>query len=128
MRNLINGQDILLTSTILQELRKAPPLLERLEDALQGANVFLLSDMTRFWWTDICNFLNVDRLPINSLEVYPLLPGFLQKLVRSKQFFGACAKSEEEGQWEEGGDGQIRNFDSHLVVKMRTIVVEGEDL
>lgn len=92
----VSGRDILLTSTILQELRKAPDLLSLLEYALESANLFLLSDITRFWWADICNFLNVDRHPINSLEVYPLIPGFLQQLIESAEFYEVSDRSEEE--------------------------------
>lgn len=96
VRNLVRGRDILLACTILQELRKAPDLLKLLERALEGAKPFLLPDVTRFWWTDICNFLNVDRRPINSLEVYPLIPGFLQQLIQSKEFDEVSIRSEEE--------------------------------
>lgn len=91
----IAGRDVLLLSTVLQELRKAPSLHGFLEDALQCANVFLLADLTRFWWTDICNFLNVDRLPVNSLDVRPLPVGMLQQLGDREDFDRACSQSEE---------------------------------
>lgn len=96
IHKFLAGKDVLLASTVLQELRKAPDLLTLLEDALQGANPFLLADVTRFWWTDICNFVNVDRLPINSLDVRPLMPGFLAQLTEREEFHEVCGQAEEE--------------------------------
>jgi len=96
IHQLLEGKDVLVASTALQEMRKAPDLLELLEDALDDANAFLLADETRFWWTDICNFLNVDRLPINSLDVRPCAPGFLAQVTDREEFHEVCAEAEEQ--------------------------------
>jgi hypothetical protein len=50
--------------------------------------------MTRFWYADICNFLNVQRIPINALDVYPLLPAFWDTAMHSSAFEQACSASE----------------------------------
>jgi len=53
-------------------------------------------DITRFWYTDIFNFLNVDRILMNSLQVYPLQPDLLEMITRTRsaEFERACAASE----------------------------------
>jgi hypothetical protein len=98
VRSFVVGKDILLTATLLKELRKAPRILESLEAALETANVFLAPDIDRFWYTDIFNFVNVDCIQFNSLEVYPLQQGFLKELTgkHHERFEEVCAKSERE--------------------------------
>jgi hypothetical protein len=98
VRSFVASKDILLTATILKELRKAPNILESLELALETANVFLAPDITRFWYTDIFNFVNIDHVQFNSLEVYPLQSGFLKELTGKykEKFEEVCTTSERE--------------------------------
>jgi hypothetical protein len=98
VRSFVAGKDILLTATVLQELRKAPRILESLEVALETGNVFLAPDITKFWYTDLFNFVNIDRIPFNSLEAYPLQRGFLKEIVSKykERFEEVCAASEHK--------------------------------
>jgi len=96
VQSFIAARDVLLTGSVVQELRKAPGLITHLETALKGANVILVPDVTKFWLTDIANFLNVDGFKINTLEAYPLLPGFLPPLIRNEGFLTACRAAENK--------------------------------
>jgi len=92
--DLISNQDVLISSSIIQELRRRPDLLQDLEEMLSCTNLFLAPDNTRFWYTDIFNFLNVDNLKMNSLQVYPLLKGFTMQLLGSQEFETVCKEAE----------------------------------
>jgi hypothetical protein len=96
VRDFVRGKDILVSSTTVQELRKAPNILQSVLVTLDTANVYLAPDITRFWYTDILNFLNVERIPINSLQVYPLQPSLLGMVTdaRREEFEQACFVSE----------------------------------
>jgi len=84
--NLISGKDILLSNTVLVEMRKRPDLLDKLEQALQPAKPFLVPDIWRFWDADIANFLNVDQIALNVLDVFPVPAGFLASLSQNRRF------------------------------------------
>ena len=90
----INNKDILISASVIQELRKRPDLLLDLDDTLSCSNLFLVPDNTRFWYTDIFNFLNVLDLKMNSLQVYPLLDGFARQLIISQEFEEVCKNAE----------------------------------
>lgn len=92
----LHNKDVMLLSTSFQEIRKRPDLLEYLEETLSSARTYLVSDVTRFWYADIFNFLNTDGIAFNSLETYPLKPGFVELLLDSKEFEEVCANSEEQ--------------------------------
>lgn len=94
--DFVAGRDVLLTSTSMQELRKVPDILRSIPSALKTANLYVAPDITRFWYTDILNFLNVDRIQLNSLQVYPLQPDLLEMIThtRSVEFEQACTTSE----------------------------------
>jgi hypothetical protein len=98
VHRLLANKDILFASSVAQELRRAPDILEALDLVLEGSNSFLVPDMTRFWYTDILNFLNVDRIPMNSLETYPVPPGFFELLTQKAEFDEACTKAEADVQ------------------------------
>lgn len=91
------GKDVLLSSTALEELRRAPKLLASLEETLQSSNPYMVPDITRVWYSDIFNFLNdVEPIDFNSLDVFPLQAGFLPDLVgkNRKAFNKVCTDSE----------------------------------
>ncbi len=93
----LTGKDILLSATALEELRKAPKILASLEETLQFSNPYMVPDITRFWYSDIFNFLNeVDPIDFNSLDVFPLQNGFLPDLVGKNRiaFDKVCTDSE----------------------------------
>jgi len=96
INDFIQGRDILLSSTHMQELRNAPNILRSIPLVLSSANVYLVPDLTKFWYTDILNFLNVNHKPINSLQVYPLQPQLLDMITynRKKEFEQVCAETE----------------------------------
>jgi hypothetical protein len=98
VHNFVAGRDLLLTSTSMQEIRKVPNILRSLPAALETANLYMAPDITKFWYTDIFNFLNVDRILMNALEVYPLLPDLLEMITntRKAEFERACAISERD--------------------------------
>ena len=96
VHSFLRDKDVILLSTAFQEIRKRPDLLSNLEDTLATANPYLVSDVTRFWYADIFNFLNVDGVRFNSLETYPLLAGFIDKLIGNTEFENACATAEKE--------------------------------
>lgn len=95
--DFLSGKDVLLSATALEELRRAPKILTSLEKALHSSNPFMVPDITRFWYSDIFNFLNsVDPIDFNSLDVFPLHPEFLTDLVgkNKKTFDEVCTDSE----------------------------------
>lgn len=96
VRKFVAGHDILLTSTSLQELRKVPNILRELPEALETANLYMTPDITRFWYTDIFNFLNVNRIQMNSLQVYPLQSDILRMITDTHrtEFEQVCIGSE----------------------------------
>jgi hypothetical protein len=98
VHDFVAGRNILLTSTSMQELRKVPNILQLLPSALKTANLYMAPDNTKFWYTDISNFLNVDRIPMNSLEAYPLQPDLLKMITstHSAEFEQICSASERE--------------------------------
>jgi hypothetical protein len=98
VRRFVTHRDILITSSIVQELRHVPDILRNIDVALQDANLFLVADMTRFWYTDIANFLNVDNIPTNTLETYPAPPDFFRMVVEREDFEDACLKAEADVQ------------------------------
>ncbi len=91
------GKDVLISSTALEELRRAPEILSSLEETLHSSNPYMVPDLTKFWYTDIFNFLNdVDPIDFNSLDVFPLQRRFLSDLVgKNREVFNrVCAESE----------------------------------
>jgi hypothetical protein len=98
VHNFVAGQDILLTSTSLQELRKVPNILQSLPATFKTANLYVAPDITKFWYTDIFNFLNVDRIQMNSLQVYPLQLDLLEMITNthSAEFEQTCVTSERD--------------------------------
>lgn len=96
INDFIQGRDILLSSTHMQELRKVPNILRSIPLVINSANVYLAPDITRFWYTDFLNFLNVDHFPMNSLQVYPLQPKLLDMITcnRRNEFEQICTISE----------------------------------
>jgi hypothetical protein len=94
--SFLDNKDLLLLSTSFQEIRKRPDLLEGLEGTLSSARTYLVSDVTRFWYADIFNFLNVDGIAFNSLETYPLKSGFIELLLNSDEFEEVSSSSEEQ--------------------------------
>jgi hypothetical protein len=98
VHNFVAGRDILLTTTSMQELSKAPNILRAIPVTFETANLYLAPDITKFWYTDIFNFLTADRIQMNSLEVYPLRPDLLEMITNSRksEFERACEISERE--------------------------------
>ena len=96
VHDFLAGRDVLLTSTSMQELRKVPNILRSLPAALKTANLYVAPDITRFWYTDIFNFLNIDRVQMNTLQVNPLQADLLEMITntRSVEFERACSTSE----------------------------------
>lgn len=93
----LGGKEILLSSTVLEELRNAPTILASLENALESATPYLGPDLTRFWYTDIFNFLNTtDPVEFNSLDVFAIPDGFLADLTGKykDEFDRVCSASE----------------------------------
>lgn len=85
VQRFLEGKDILVTLTHLQELRKAPDILMVLEETLSSANAYLLNELTRFWYSDLANFLNVGKLSHNSLQVFPVQKGLFQNFAKQKE-------------------------------------------
>ncbi|GAG92285.1 unnamed protein product [marine sediment metagenome] len=85
INDFIQDRDILLSSTHMQELRKVPNILRSIPLVLNSANVYLVPDMTRFWYTDIFNFLNDDHTLVNSLQAYPLQPKLLDMITSNRK-------------------------------------------
>jgi hypothetical protein len=82
----------------MQEMRKAPDILRSLPSALKTAHLYIMPDITKFWYVDFVNFLNVERIPMNPLQVYPLPPDLLEMIIHTRQaeFEQVCAKSEAD--------------------------------
>jgi hypothetical protein len=97
VQRFVAGKDILLTSSIVQELRNAPDILRTLGSALVNANLYLAPDMTRFWYTDILNFRNQKpRPPVNSLQVQRVPPNFFEMVLQKPEFEEACLEAETD--------------------------------
>jgi hypothetical protein len=98
VRDFVKGQDVLLTSATMQELSKAPDILHHLPSALSSATLYLAPDITRFWYTDIWNFLDEDGIQMNSQQVHRLKPDLLDMITNTRkvEFDEACATSDKE--------------------------------
>ncbi len=96
----VAGRDILVSSLLLMELRLARDVAINLERVLGGANPFLVVDYELFWRADISNFLNVDRMRVNTLEATPVPSGLFVEITRNSQF-DAVSK-----QWEQTASTQ----------------------
>lgn len=91
---LIGGKDILLVANTLQELRRAPDILQDLATVLHTANTFVVPDITRFWYTDLMNFCNPTRIPINTLNVQKIQKELFTMILTQKEFDAACQEVE----------------------------------
>jgi hypothetical protein len=99
VREFVADRDVLLTSAVVQELRKAPDILRSLEQALGGANLLLMPDMTRFWYADILGFKNRNhRIAVDALQVQPIPPGFFEMALQRTDFEEACVEAEADVQ------------------------------
>ncbi|MCP4371927.1 MAG: hypothetical protein GY797_27990 [Deltaproteobacteria bacterium] len=100
VQEFLMGKDVLLTSTSMQELSKAPDILRYAPSAFKTANLFLAPDITKFWYSDFINFFNDDenRIPMNSLDVYPLKSDLIEMVLNSRktEFDKACEIFEKE--------------------------------
>ncbi len=97
VERFISGRDILLPSTVIQELRKAPDLLQQLDIVLAHGSLFLAPDITRFWYSDVINFQNRDaQIPINSLQVQPVPNNFFDAILKEENFENACVDAEKD--------------------------------
>lgn len=87
VRNYVAGKDILLTSTSVQELSKAPDILQNILASLETSNLYFAPDITKFWYTDFINFFDDDNnhIPINSLDVYPLQPDLIEMVLETRK-------------------------------------------
>lgn len=94
--NLISGKEILLSNTVLVEMRKRPDLLDTLEQALEPAIPLLAPDIWTFWDADIASFRNVDQIASNVPDVFPLPAGFLAQLSQNKRFSQVSSTMELE--------------------------------
>lgn len=70
--HFVEGFDIIVPSTVLQELRYKPDLASQIPTVFASANLYLLSHPTRFWHCDIWNFINVSGFVRNVLDVYQI--------------------------------------------------------
>lgn len=97
--NFISGKDVLITSTSIQELSKAPDILLNILSSLETANLYFVPDITKFWYTDFINFFddNKNHVPMNSLDAYPLKPDLIDMVLntRNDEFEGAINIFEE---------------------------------
>lgn len=100
VQDFLDGRDILLISTSMQELSKAPDILQHAPSAFKSARLHLAPDITKFWKSDFINFFNDDqnRIPMNTLEVYPLQTDLIEMIVNSRksEFDKACAIFEKD--------------------------------
>jgi len=90
----MKGRDVLIASSVVQEMRHAPDLIPEIPSALRGANLYLLSHTTKFWECDAWHFMNVDKHPRNVLEAYPLPDAFFEQVASHPGFIRACEDSE----------------------------------
>ncbi len=91
----LEGRDVLISGTNLQELRHVPQLAQRIPDTFSEATLYLVPDLTNFWDTDLYNFFNVEGHPRNVLETYPLPAGVFAELDKHQKFIDVCERSEQ---------------------------------
>jgi hypothetical protein len=100
VQEFLTGKEVLFTSTSIQELSKAPDILQNTPSAFETAQLYLAPDITKFWYSDFINFFNDDqnRIPINSLDVYPLQSDLIEMVLNSRksEFEEACGIFNEE--------------------------------
>lgn len=97
VREFVSARQILLTSTIIQELRNAPGILKKVGAALENAKLFLIPDMTRFWYTETLNFRDPEPPSfVDSLRVRPIPPGFFELVPEKAEFEQACVEAEAD--------------------------------
>ena len=84
--------------SVVEELNKRPDLLSGFDETFATAKPYLVPDNSRFWYTDIFNFLNVLDIKMNSLRAYLIPKGFLSTLSSEIIYKNACesVKSERE--------------------------------
>ena len=62
---------------------------------------FLVADCTKFWYTDIINYLNVgNEIKMNSLQTYRIKKGFLCELKSNSDFNSVCKSADDNVQKE----------------------------
>ena len=98
--SMFSGRHVLLTSPVIAELSAAPRILRELERCLGDALLYLVADIERFWYADLSNFLNVERVPFNALGVQPIDASSLPILGSSEKIHEAATadrRVREEG-------------------------------
>jgi hypothetical protein len=109
----VQGRDVLISSTNLQELRHVPQLAQRIPDIFRKAKLSLVPDLTKFWDADLYNFFNIGGHPRNVLETYPLPTGVFAELDKHPKFIEVCERSEQE-LWQGFRDRVAPDFASKL--------------
>ena len=90
-------RDVLISSSVMQELRKAPNLLSTIPEIFQTANLFVIPDLTRFWYADFAIYQDKNSSIFNLLDLFRPPNGFFTGLLGhySCKFEKACKQSEE---------------------------------
>ena len=68
----LRQRNVLVLGTVLGELAEAPDIAAEAKQALKDAETFLVADVSRFFYSDLWNFVNIDRHPRNVLEARPM--------------------------------------------------------
>lgn len=96
VRDFVEGRDVLIASTVVQEMRHVPELLAAVPEVLESAYLYLLPDTTKFWQCDIWNFINTERDPRNVLETYLLPADFFYGVAHHLEFIEVSQRSESQ--------------------------------
>ena len=97
VREFVTARNVLFTSTVIQELRKAPDIFRSLDQVLESAMLFLVPDVTSFWYADILGFKEQNQqLVLDALQVQPIPPGFFEMALQRADFEEACMEAEAD--------------------------------
>jgi hypothetical protein len=91
--SFLRGRDVLVLGTVLGELAEAPDIAAAGPAALRRAPTFLVADVSKFFYCDLWNFVNVDRHPRNVLDAMPLSDAILSSIGTHQPFLDAVRHS-----------------------------------
>lgn len=96
VHRLLDGKYVVIPSTILGEIRKWPELLNDLVSPFLTSSAFVLPDSTKFLYSDIANFLNVEKTEFDALNAYPLTQEYLEIITDDARFNQSFLNSEKQ--------------------------------
>lgn len=97
INDFLADKDIVITRVHLQELRHCPDILMDLEEVLSSANVYLVAEVSNFYYCDLINFIDNSPIKLNALDTYKIPKGqFIAFVEQGEEFEQACKIAEDD--------------------------------